>query len=81
MTEHFKKINHANSVLTDEKKRQIYDSYGSLGLYVAEQFGEENVSTYFLFTSGWCKVCAVLEILTYVLYHFSLITLDHTSLQ
>ncbi|KAF6020857.1 Csp [Bugula neritina] len=59
MTEHFKKINHANSVLTDEKKRQIYDSYGSLGLYVAEQFGEENVSTYFLFTSGWCKALFV----------------------
>lgn len=57
MTERFKKINHANAVLTDETKRRIYDTYGSLGLYVAEQFGEENVSTYFLVTSGWCKVC------------------------
>lgn len=56
MTEKFKKINHANAVLTDDTKRRIYDSYGSLGLYVAEQFGEENVSTYFLVTSGWCKV-------------------------
>lgn len=25
-------------------------------MYVAEQFGEENVSTYFMVTSGWCKV-------------------------
>ena len=37
-------------------KRGIYDRYGSLGLYVAEQFGEENVNTYFVLTSGWCKV-------------------------
>ncbi|CAG2115609.1 unnamed protein product [Medioppia subpectinata] len=30
-------------------------NYGSLGLYIAEQFGEENVNTYFVLTSGWCK--------------------------
>ncbi|XP_067927811.1 dnaJ homolog subfamily C member 5-like [Watersipora subatra] len=59
MTEHFKKLNHVNAVLTDENKRRIYDAYGSLGLYVAEQFGEENVSTYFMVTSGWCKALFV----------------------
>jgi len=52
----FKEINKANSILSDSTKRNIYDNYGSLGLYIAEQFGEENVNTYFLVTSGWCKV-------------------------
>jgi len=51
----FKEINKANSILSDSTKRNIYDNYGSLGLYIAEQFGEENVNTYFLVTSGWCK--------------------------
>lgn len=54
-TEKFQEINHANGVLSDSVKRGIYDRYGSLGLYVAEQFGEENVNTYFVLTSGWCK--------------------------
>lgn len=53
--EKFKDINRAHSILTDITKRNIYDNYGSLGLYVAEQFGEENVNTYFVLTSGWCK--------------------------
>lgn len=53
--EKFKEINHAHSILSDLTKRNIYDNYGSLGLYIAEQFGEENVNTYFILTSGWCK--------------------------
>ena len=57
----FKDINKANSILSDSTKRNIYDNYGSLGLYIAEQFGEENVNTYFLVTSGWCKVSSVLR--------------------
>lgn len=52
----FKEINRAHSILSDLTKRNIYDNYGSLGLYIAEQFGEENVNTYFVLTSGWCKV-------------------------
>ena len=40
----------------DITKRNIYDNYGSLGLYVADHFGEENVNAYFVVTSGWCKV-------------------------
>ena len=52
----FKELNRANMVLSDLTKRGIYDKYGSLGLYVAEQFGEENVNTYFVLTSPWCKV-------------------------
>jgi len=26
---------------------------------VSEQFGEDNVNTYFLLTSAWCKVCVM----------------------
>ncbi|XP_054001015.1 dnaJ homolog subfamily C member 5 isoform X5 [Hylaeus anthracinus] len=51
--EKFKEINRAHTILTDLTKRNIYDNYGSLGLYVAEQFGEENVNAYFVVTSGW----------------------------
>ena len=43
-------------MLTDTTKRGIYDRYGSLGLYAADTFGEENVNTYLVLTSGWCKV-------------------------
>ncbi|XP_045136357.1 dnaJ homolog subfamily C member 5-like isoform X15 [Portunus trituberculatus] len=53
--EKFKEVNHAHGILSDATKRNIYDNYGSLGLYIAEQFGEENVNTYFLVNSGWCK--------------------------
>lgn len=53
--EKFKEINQANSILSDETKRNIYDNYGSLGLYIAEQFGEENVNAYFVVTSPTCK--------------------------
>jgi DnaJ-class molecular chaperone len=31
-------------VLSDLTKRNIYDNYGSLGLYIAEQFGGESLS-------------------------------------
>ncbi|GLG98854.1 DnaJ homolog subfamily C member 5 homolog [Gryllus bimaculatus] len=53
--EKFKEVNRAHSILSDLTKRNIYDNYGSLGLYIAEQFGEENVNAYFLVTSGWCR--------------------------
>ncbi|XP_030220430.1 dnaJ homolog subfamily C member 5 isoform X1 [Gadus morhua] len=60
----FKELNGAHSVLSDLTKRNIYDSYGSLGLYVAQQFGEENVNTYFMLSTWWAKglfaVCGVL---------------------
>lgn len=54
--ETFKEINNAHTILTDTSKRNIYDKYGSLGLYVAEQFGDENVNTYFMLSSWWAKV-------------------------
>ncbi|XP_007894937.1 dnaJ homolog subfamily C member 5 [Callorhinchus milii] len=52
-SEKFKEINNAHSILSDITKRNIYDKYGSLGLYVAEHFGEENVNTYFMLSSWW----------------------------
>uniref|UniRef100_A0A673AP22 DnaJ homolog subfamily C member 5 n=1 Tax=Sphaeramia orbicularis TaxID=375764 RepID=A0A673AP22_9TELE len=57
--EKFKEINNAHSILTDLTKKNIYDKYGSLGLYVAEQFGEENVNTYFVLSSWWAKALFV----------------------
>lgn len=51
--EMFKKINHANRILTDEKKRALYDKYGSFGLSIADQFGDEVVETLMMFRSKW----------------------------
>lgn len=62
----FKEINRARIILTDLTKRNIYDNYGSLGLYVAEQFGEENVNAYFVVTSKWFKV----KILKQMMFNF-----------
>ncbi|KAK9753118.1 DnaJ domain [Popillia japonica] len=58
--EKFKEVNRAHSILSDATKRNIYDNYGSLGLYIAEQFGEENVNAYFVVTSTWCKALFVI---------------------
>ncbi|KAM4556311.1 dnaJ homolog subfamily C member 5-like [Fundulus diaphanus] len=62
--EKFKELNNAHSVLSDLTKRNIYDSYGSLGLYVAQQFGEDNVNTYFMLSTWWAKglflLCGIL---------------------
>jgi len=56
----FKEVNRAHSILSDQTKRNIYDNYGSLGLYIAEQFGEENVNAYFVVTSPACKACFII---------------------
>lgn len=58
----FKEVNRAHSILSDQTKRNIYDNYGSLGLYIAEQFGEENVNAYFVVTSPACKVFIIIYI-------------------
>jgi len=53
--EMFKKINHANSILSDEKKRKLYDDYGSFGLYIADQVGEDLVGSVMFFQSKWIQ--------------------------
>lgn len=53
--EKFQDINRAHKILSDQLKRSIYDQYGSLGIYIAEQFGDEYVNTYFVLTSKWFK--------------------------
>lgn len=58
--ERFKEINNANSILNDETKRKIYDEYGSMGLYVSEQFGEDSVKVYFLLSKCWFKTVLVI---------------------
>lgn len=58
-SEKFKEINNANTILTDNTKRQIYDEYGSMGLYVADQFGEDTVKYYFLTSKCWFKTLLV----------------------
>uniref|UniRef100_H3CH43 DnaJ homolog subfamily C member 5B n=1 Tax=Tetraodon nigroviridis TaxID=99883 RepID=H3CH43_TETNG len=62
--EKFKELNNAHAVLTDLNQRRIYDAYGSLGLYVAQTFGEDNVSAYFMLSTWWAKVGASCRVLT-----------------
>ncbi|XP_034721457.1 dnaJ homolog subfamily C member 5-like [Etheostoma cragini] len=54
--EKFKELNSAHAVLSDPSRRGVYDAYGSLGLYVAQQFGEDNVNAYFMLSTWWAKV-------------------------
>ncbi|EDV29566.1 uncharacterized protein TRIADDRAFT_19620 [Trichoplax adhaerens] len=37
----FKEINQANQVLSNPSLKEIYDKYGMMGLFLAEQIGEE----------------------------------------
>ncbi|XP_045303323.1 dnaJ homolog subfamily C member 5G isoform X3 [Leopardus geoffroyi] len=59
-TEIFKEINTAHSILSDPKKRKIYDRHGSLGIYVYDHFGEEGVTYYFTLNSCWFKTLVLL---------------------
>ncbi|XP_019492477.1 PREDICTED: dnaJ homolog subfamily C member 5G [Hipposideros armiger] len=60
----FKEINTAHSILSDPKKKKIYDRHGSLGVYIYDHFGEEGVTYYFTLNSCWFKTlvlfCALL---------------------
>uniref|UniRef100_A0A8C9QN51 DnaJ heat shock protein family (Hsp40) member C5 gamma n=1 Tax=Spermophilus dauricus TaxID=99837 RepID=A0A8C9QN51_SPEDA len=54
----FKEINTAHAILSDPKKRKIYDKHGSLGIYLYDHYGEEGVTYYFTLNSCWFKVLA-----------------------
>ncbi|MFH4973793.1 hypothetical protein AB6A40_000502 [Gnathostoma spinigerum] len=64
-TERFKEINHANSILSNPKKRKVYDAYGELGLKILEQFGDEDVVINWLLMRPWVKwifiTCTILS--------------------
>ncbi|KAF3826444.1 hypothetical protein GH733_008969, partial [Mirounga leonina] len=49
----FKEINTAHSILSDPKKRKIYDRHGSLGIYIYDHFGEEGVTRW-----SSCALCS-----------------------
>ncbi|XP_066228507.1 dnaJ homolog subfamily C member 5G [Saccopteryx leptura] len=59
-TEIFKEINTAHAILSDPKKRKIYDQHGSLGIYLYDNFGEEGVRYYFTLNSCWFKTLVLL---------------------
>jgi len=61
LTSQFQEINYAHSVLGDDTKKSIYDKYGTLGLSLADQIGEDNVKTYMHLTSWWCKVRPLID--------------------
>ena len=52
----FKEVNNAKTILLNEKKRRIYDQYGSMGLKLAEQVGEQNLDLYMCLDSKLMKV-------------------------
>nr|XP_023422092.1 dnaJ homolog subfamily C member 5G [Cavia porcellus] len=54
----FKEINTAHAILSDPKKRKIYDQHGSFGIYLYDHFGEDGVRYYFIANSCWFKVLA-----------------------
>lgn len=55
----FKEINNAHAILADENKKKIYDSYGFMGLKLAEQVGEENLGLYMCLDSKLLKCCCL----------------------
>uniref|UniRef100_A0A2K6EWK8 DnaJ heat shock protein family (Hsp40) member C5 gamma n=1 Tax=Propithecus coquereli TaxID=379532 RepID=A0A2K6EWK8_PROCO len=59
----FKEINTAHAILSDPKKRKIYDRHGSLGIYLYDHYGEEGVRYYFTLNSCWFKTLVILCVL------------------
>ncbi|XP_053445482.1 dnaJ homolog subfamily C member 5G [Nycticebus coucang] len=59
----FKEINTAHAILSDPKKRKVYDQHGSLGLYLYDHYGEQGVRYYFTLNSCWFKTLVFLCIL------------------
>ncbi|KAK2499831.1 LOW QUALITY PROTEIN: hypothetical protein MC885_009823 [Smutsia gigantea] len=55
-TEIFKEINTAHSILSDPKKRKIYERHGSLGIHRHDHVGEEDFRHCYMMNSCWFKV-------------------------
>lgn len=53
-------VNRAYAILRDAEKKGIYDSNGSLGLYLVERFVERDANTCCVVTSGWCVAVSLL---------------------
>ncbi|XP_058524142.1 dnaJ homolog subfamily C member 5G [Ochotona princeps] len=56
----FKEINTAHAILSDPKKRRIYDQHGSFGVYLYDHYGEEGVRYYYTVNSCWFKTLIIL---------------------
>ncbi|KAM7537054.1 hypothetical protein Aperf_G00000076451 [Anoplocephala perfoliata] len=54
--EKFAEINRANVILSDAKKKEIYDKYGSYGIYVSETVGDDAAMA-FLRLNNPCLKC------------------------
>ena len=59
----FVEINKAHTILSNETKRQIYDQYGSLGLEISENLGDDNFNAYYEKTSCCWKTVVILSCL------------------
>lgn len=59
----FKDVNNANAILSNETKKRIYDQYGSMGLKLADQIGEEHIPLVLCMDSKCCKACIVITCL------------------
>jgi len=60
----FREINHAYEILSDDEKREIYDTYGSFGVFILDQFGD-NAKLYLRLTNPFTKALfIVIGILT-----------------
>ncbi|CAG7719857.1 unnamed protein product [Allacma fusca] len=53
--QNIKEVNRIHQILTDKKKKAIYDEYGSYGIHVAEKYGEDNVHFQSVVTSLCCQ--------------------------
>nr|ACO14644.1 DnaJ homolog subfamily C member 5 [Caligus clemensi] len=51
--ETFKELNHANRILSDEKKRKVYDYHGSMGIQAVEMMGDGVIPVFLLVSSRW----------------------------
>jgi len=58
--EKFKEINRAHHILTDPKKRKIYDNLGDMGIKMCDQLGEDKVAYMAnVWSKRWVKYLAV----------------------